>query len=253
MGVIDRLALLRRIREVHGAAVYYTAAGTWIDSSNKLSWVVEPLYEVFPNGRFVHVIRDGRKVTASLFHKRSGVSYPDPCVAITANWLKDRSLPEPPPEDRYWMKIPQAGQPFHEEFPAFNQFQRICYHWREVVRAIDESFGRIPSDRHMIVKLEDLTTSRKTLREFTDFLGIEYQERFYQVLQRPENVIFPVDAKLTSEQLEQFRAITGDTMERLGYDINSEMYEVKYDDPLPARPSVAVGATTVLSRTSSRS
>lgn len=228
MGLIDRPALLRTIREVHGAAVYYTKAGTWIDSSNKLSWVIEPLREIFPDARFVHLVRDGRKVTGSFFHKRSGVAYDDACVAITANWLKNRSLPMPPPEDRYWMNIPQAGQPFHEEFPSFNQFQRICYHWREVIRVINESFSRIPTAQRMTFKLEDLTTDKEALKEFVAFLGIEYQECFHHALKRPENVIIPQDFKLTPEQLEQFKTITGNTMEQLGYDMKSEMYEVKY-------------------------
>jgi hypothetical protein len=238
MGVIDKPAVMCAIQKVHGAAIYHTPAGTWIDSSTWLSWVIEPLLELFPNCRFVHITRDGRKVAGSFFNKIGHEVYHPASVATLMRWLKDRSLSTPPPEKRFWWYVPQPGQPFHEEFPTFNQFQRICYHWHETMRVIDESFRRIPSDRHMTVKLEDLTTSRKTVGEFTDFLGIEYQERFYQALQRPEHVIVPQDAQLTPEQIEQFSAITGDTMERLGYDINTKMYELKYDDPLqPARPN----------------
>ena len=222
----------REIRELHGAAIHYTRAAYWIDCSNKLSWLIEPLYELFPNARFIHLTRDGRKVTGSFFHKLAPEIYDDASVDVMLRWLACRKSavppPKPPPEKKYWWNIPQPGQPFHEEFPAFDQFQRICYHWREVVRVIGESLALVPAAQQLTIGLESLTSDRQALRDFLAFLGIPYAEHFYEFLQRPQNVFFPMDFKLTAEQVEQFNAITGDTMERLGYDKSSPIYEVKY-------------------------
>jgi len=228
MGLMTRLEVREKIRELHGAAIYYSPAKSWIDCSNKLSWIIRPLYELFPDAKFVHLTRDGRKVVSSFYHKLSPEIYDDTSVQVMTEWLKNPNPPKPPPEKKYWWNIPQPGQPFYEEFPAFNQFQRICYHWREVTRIIGESFSVLPPMKTMRVKIEDLTSSRAALKTLLDFLSIDYQEHFYEALQRPEGVFFPMDFKLTPEQLEQFKAITGDTMQRLGYDLKSELYEVKY-------------------------
>jgi hypothetical protein len=228
MGLIDRPAILRIIRDLHGAAVHYTAAAEWMDCSNKLSWIIGPLAEVFPNARFVHLTRDGRKVTASFYHKLAPEIYDDVSVAALQAWLAGHGVPKPPPEKKYWWNVPRPGQPFFEEFPSFNQFQRICYHWREVVRVIREGFREIPPERQLTLKLEDLTTDRAVLGHFLDFVNVPYEEHYFEALQRPQNVFFPMDFKLTENEVEQFKAITGDTMEQLGYDIHSEIYEVKY-------------------------
>src|SRR5207245_669536 len=69
MGVIDRAEVTRQLGGLHGSSVYYSHAAKWVDCSNKLSWVIEPLCDLFPQARFVHLVRDGRKVANSYFHK----------------------------------------------------------------------------------------------------------------------------------------------------------------------------------------
>lgn len=46
-------------------------------------------------------------------------------------------------------------------------------------------------------------------------------------MQTPQNVIFPMDFKLTKEQVSQFNEIAGDMMQLLGY-AGTEEYSVKY-------------------------
>jgi hypothetical protein len=228
MGRASHQEVVDALRAWHGAAVYYSQASYWVDCSNKLSWIIEPLLEVFPRARFVHLTRDGRKVAGSFFNKLAPEIYDDESVAALTAWLKDSRLPEPPPEKKYWWNIPQPGQPFHGEFPSFDQFQRICYHWREVGRVIDEGFGAVPEAQRLTIKLEDITADRAALTRLLSFVGLEFREPLYEALQTPQNVFFPMDFVLTEEQLARFKALAGDTMSRLGYDIDSPMYEVKY-------------------------
>jgi sulfotransferase family protein len=227
MGLMPRAELLAKLRDLHGGAIFYTSADRWMDCSNKLSWIIEPLLEMFPNARFIHLARDGRKVANSYFHKLSDEMYDDESVAIVQRWLADRSLPMPPPEKKYWWNIPQPGQPWHAEFPRFNQFQRACYQWAEANRAIVEQLARVPAGQRHFVRLEELVSDRGVLRGLLDFIGIPFEEHFFEFLQTPQNVIFPMDFKLTGEQQVEFDRIGGGMMERLGY-ANTEEYEVNY-------------------------
>src|SRR5262249_47759062 len=65
------------LRSTHGAAAHYATTSLWGDSSNKLSWLIADLAAVFPEARFVHLVRDGRKVASSYFHKLADECYDD--------------------------------------------------------------------------------------------------------------------------------------------------------------------------------
>ncbi len=228
MRLIDDNEVKNRIMETHGSAIYYSEAKYWIDCSNKLSWVIRALIELFPNSKFVNLIRDGRKVASSFYHKLSNEMYDDESVRILEGWLENRTArPIPPPEKKFWWNIPRNGQPFAGKFKTFNQFQRACYHWREANRVIMESFKHIPPEQQLTIKLEQLTQDRKALQRFLNFIDLNYTEEFFDLLQTPQNVIFPMDFKLTDIQLQQFNEIAGDIMEILGYS-GTEEYTVEY-------------------------
>ena len=227
MGLITHEQIKQRLNELHVAAIHYSSAYTWIDCSNKLSWVIGPLYELLPNAKFVHLTRDGRKVTSSFFHKLSAEIYDDESVGVLSAWINNRSLPKPPPEKKYWWNIPQEGQPFAEEFPNFDQFKRICYHWVEAVRVIREAFEELPPAHHLTVKLEELTKDEALLKTFVEFIGAKYSESYFEFVQRPQNVFFPMDFPLTDEELAIFNDMAGDTMKQLGY-LEAEAYKVRY-------------------------
>ena len=94
-------------RETHGAAIHYSEAAHWGDSSNKLSWLIPDLAALFPEARFVHLVRDGRKVASSYFHKLGDECYDDRSTAHSAGASRrSRSNPAPPPEKKYWWPLP---------------------------------------------------------------------------------------------------------------------------------------------------
>jgi hypothetical protein len=143
-------------------------------------------------------------------------------------WLSDTEhLPVPPPEKKYWWNIPKAGQPFADQFPVFDQFQRACYQWVEANRVILESLKNVPAKQQLFVRLEELTTSKEILINFLKFFDVEYDEHFYEYLQTPQNVIFPLDFPLTAKQNSQFNIIAADMMQKLGYPETKE-YSVNY-------------------------
>ncbi len=229
MGLLDKVEMIRRLKDIYGAAAWYSPGRYFIDSSNKLSWVADVLVEAFPNARFVHLTRDGRKVASSFFHKLGGHVYSDRGVAALQAWLSDPGAhPVPPPPEDFWWVIPQEGQAFHAQFPDFDQFQRCCYQWAESNRAIADALDAAPSERQMRIKLEALTASPAEVKRLLDFVDAPFDDSFVQVLSRPQHVYVPLDYPLTAEQSAQFNIIGGAMMQRLGYDLAVPEYRMTY-------------------------
>ncbi len=229
LGLISESEVTSHLNMNHASAAYWSESSNWIDSSNKLTWIVEPLINRFPNARFLHLVRDGRKVTSSYFRKLAHEMYDDESVRALNRWLEDQSLPMPPPEKRYWWNIPIGEMPFASQFPSFNHYQRTVYHWVESTRVAEESMRAcVPASQQLTLRLEDLTSNREVLSALCDFIGVPANEDYWSRLQRPENVIVPLDLKLTPKQRVEFNALAGKQMSFFGYDLTQEEYRVEY-------------------------
>jgi len=228
MGLLDRAEMTARLKAIYEAAAFYSPVRYFIDSSNKLCWVADLLVEAFPNAKFVHLTRDGRKVASSFFHKLSGHVYSDRGLNALRAWLARPSQPMPPPPEEFWWVIPQEGQPFHADFPTFDQFQRCCYQWAESNRAVADALEGAPAESKLSVKLEALTASRADVKRLLDFVDVPFDDSFVQALTRPQHVYVPIDYPLTARQAAQFAAIGGPMMQRLGYDLQAREYRMTY-------------------------
>lgn len=226
LGLIDEAACGRVIAETFGAAIAHSTARVWGDSSNKLSWLIPDLAAQFADARFVHLVRDGRKVAGSYFHKLGAENYDDRSNAILQAHY-DGTGPAPPPEKPYWWPVPRRGDALAGAFRGFDQFQRICWHWTEVNRVILESLAALPKERTLFTRLEDMVQAPEKVEELMNFLGLPYQPEDHAAFQRPHNVNRPRDQLLTPHQRAQFESIAAPMMARLGYGRRAE-YVVNY-------------------------
>lgn len=227
LGGKSDIDLIRMSLNLFDSAIGISDAQYFVDSSNKLAWVADVLATQFPTAKFVHLVRDGRKVASSFFHKLPEV-YSERGVRVLQQWL-DNEGPLPPPPEEFWWPIPQRGQPFHEEFKSWTRFQRCCYQWEHANRRILEALEKVPEERKLTAtKLENLVESEHCLGRFLQFFDVPYDDSFMQALAKPTHVYVPVDYPLSAEQTAQFKAICGGMMERLGYDCESEEYRVAY-------------------------
>lgn len=218
LGLVDSRECAKIIAETHGSAIFYSMAAQWGDSSNKVSWLIPELAAAFPGARFVHLVRDGRKVAGSYFHKLGEECYDDRSTAILqAYYDEPRAHPVPPPEKKYWWPLPRHGSKDAARFRAFDQFERICWHWAEVNRLALEELSRLPAERTMFVRLEELRASPSEVRALYEFLGLPWRDEAYGLFARPHNVNRPEDRLLDASQRAQFEAIAGDMQARLGY------------------------------------
>jgi hypothetical protein len=216
------------LRATHLAAVRYSKAAHWGDSSNKLSWLIPELATLLPRAKFVHLVRDGRKVASSYFHKLGAECYDDRSTAIFQAFYDDPVRnPAPPPEKKYWWPCPRKADPLARKFRSFDQFQRIAWHWAEINRIILEGLQQIEPSQKYFVRLEELQEAREAVRELFEFLGLRFREEHFLAFARPHNVNKPEDRLLDAEQRCQFDALASDMMARLGYADRPE-YVVNY-------------------------
>jgi hypothetical protein len=227
LGLIGEEECRHILAKTHGAALRYSEASHWGDSSNKLSWMVSDLAALFPEARFVHLVRDGRKVCSSYFHKLADECYDDRSTAILLGHLDDFRVPAPPPEKKYWWPVPRNGTADAARFRDFSQFERICWHWSEINRVTLEALDAVPPERSLFLRLEDLRESPAAVAGLYDFLNLPYQDANFSVFARPHNVNRPEDRLLDSDQRDAFEAIAGGMQARLGYADRPE-YVVNY-------------------------
>ena len=226
LGLIDGGEARRLVDETFGAAVTYAQGTHWGDSSNKLSWLIPDLAERFPDARFVHLVRDGRKVASSYFHKLCSECYDDGSNAVMQAHY-DGTAAAPPPEKKYWWPVPRRTAPDAADFRGFDQFQRIAWHWAEVNRVAVEALAQLPRERTLFVRLEDLVATPDLVVDLYQFLGIKPETGDFAAFTRPHNVNKPEDKLLDDTQRAQFSAIAGTMMDQLGYAGRPE-YEVRY-------------------------
>lgn len=228
LGLADAAESRRILAETYGAAIHYSEQPHWGDSSNKLSWLIPDLAALFPEARFVHLVRDGRKVAGSYFRKLGTESYDDRSNAVLQAFYDDPAgTPAPPPEKKYWWPVPRKGAADGQAFRLFDQFERIAWHWAEINRVILDEFSKLPERRKTLVRLEDLRSSPENLEGLLHFLNLDYRDEHFAMFQRPHNVNRPEDTLLDDRQRDAFDRIAGNMMARFGYHERGE-YVVKY-------------------------
>ena len=228
LGLADSAQTARCLRETHIAAIRYSEAAHWGDSSNKLSWLIPDLAALLPDAKFVHLVRDGRKVAGSYFRKLGAECYDDRSTAILQAFVDDPARnPAPPPEKKYWWPVPRPGDARAAEFRNYDQFQRIAWHWAQINRVIADSLAALAPTQTLFVRLEDLQASAHEVRALLHFLNLDYREELAAMFARPHNVNRPEDRMLEARQREQFDAIAGAMMATLGYG-GREEYVVNY-------------------------
>ena len=228
LGLCERADALKTLAQTHAAAVQYCTQAHWGDSSNKVSWLIPELAELLPAARFVHLVRDGRKVAGSYFRKLGDECYDDRSTAILQAHYDDPAQNlAPPPEKKYWWPVPRRGDPAAAAFRTFDQFERIAWHWAEVNRVIMDALSALPAERHLFVRLEDLRGSEDAVRTLYDFLNLPYRDVNGAAFEKPHNVNKPEDRLLDASERMRFDAIAGAMMQRLGYAGRAE-YVVNY-------------------------
>ena len=118
---------------------------------------IELLREIFPEARFIHLVRDGRDVAQSL----SQVEWWD---QHTVWW-----------DGRTPVEMEQAGN---------DRLQICARNWVEEMQALGSSLAKVPQDKQMVLRFEQLMESPVgTLESILQFLDIPPTEDYRAAIQ----------------------------------------------------------------------
>ena len=150
-------AVLRRTRrpEIDGKL--------YVESNQTLALLIPELAELFPDSRFIWLIRNGMDVVASTYqkqwytgHSENSERYED-SNAIEKAWIDGR------------VRGDRVGEMSEAEWEALDRFERCCWYWGYVNRVIDEDLERHASGRFYTLRLEDL---ERELAKLMEWMGL---------------------------------------------------------------------------------
>jgi hypothetical protein len=159
------------------------------------------LHEVFPNARFIHVIRDGR--------------------AVANSWLQmPWWLGFSGPERWQWGPLPpDLAQQWNDADRSFTVLAGLL--WRVLVDACDAARAVVPDDQWLEVRYEDVTARpREAFEAMLRFCGLEWCEEFERGLGRHRLSAARVDAyrrDLNPGELARMTEAIAPTLEAHGY------------------------------------
>ncbi len=158
------------------------------------------LHELFPDAKFVHVVRDGRAVINSMMEIPFWRGWEGP-----GNW---RFGPLPTEYDRLW-------ESHHRSFVALAGIQ-----WRMILDAIRKGEKQVPARQFLELKYEDLCRDPvDVLRRIVDFCEMEWDNRLHRSIAgfalQDNNYKWRSD--LTAEQQEIIQDVLHEPLSSLGY------------------------------------
>jgi len=216
--------LEKSLQDSHGAAVRSSAKALWVDVSNALPWALPVLVDQFPEGRFILLVRNGRRVVSSFFHKFQDVMYPSQVVKAIEDWMKSGGHRPGPLSPELWRPLPQPHN--QTEIDISNRFQLLSWYWSHV----NDYSHRVLTDSSVdfhVYRFEEILRKKQTLQSFLELMDTELSEQHLKELFVPTNVAIPETFPLSREQERDFWHISGQTMELFGYGEKDD-YRVAY-------------------------
>jgi acetyltransferase-like isoleucine patch superfamily enzyme len=137
--------------------------GTYGESDLKLGNLVEILADMLPEAKFLWLIRDGRDVVASFLARRW---YEPDLLELPADY-------DEPDTRNYWDTHPLSGalcgNVIQQEWDAMTAHEKNCWYWQYWNTRIEQQFARLPPERTLLVRLEEL---QERIAEVQQFVGV---------------------------------------------------------------------------------
>lgn len=159
------------------------------------------LSSIFPDARFVHIIRDGRSVVESLLRQQF--------------WLEKGGLEQP-----FWEGTPEY---ILQEWKASarNGDVLTALQWRYVVQSIRADIATLPETSYMEVRYEDFVNEPiKNLKSIYHFTNLEIPDEVIQFYQNNNRSFKNMNEKwrdMEKERLVRITAAMQPTLKELNY------------------------------------
>ncbi|RJO61117.1 hypothetical protein C4544_03660 [candidate division WS5 bacterium] len=124
------------------------------DVNLQYSLIVPIIEQVFPEGKYIWLIRDGRDVAASMYYRR---------------WFDPEDLKVPNSYKRARLQGDLTGDFSPSEWQAMSRFAKCCWLWKKYNLIIESHLKGIDQEKWMSVRLDRL---KLTLPDIAKFLGL---------------------------------------------------------------------------------
>ena len=225
MKKISKNTVKNFLKQNHYFSIKNSQKKIWVNACNALPWISDVLIEMFPDAKFLHLVRNGKKVVSSFYNKFNNEMYRDENVKKLKDHLSNQKKNKLSSEKKYWRPIPINNKQDLKKFISLGQFYRICKYWNEINFKIENSLKN--TEKKLLFKLEDIVLKKK-IKELSHFFGInkKYMQHFYDTFKKPTNVSIPKNIILTKKQNKIFNDVCGAQM--MKYKYGKIEYEVKY-------------------------
>lgn len=209
------------LRETRGPIV---GRSIYVESNQTLSLIIPEIAQVFPEARFVWLLRNGLDVVGSTMQKQwyTGHSehhdrYED-CPPLEKAWIDGRIAGD------------RCGAMSAQTWQSLGRFEKCCWYWDYVNRVIEEDLAEHASDRLIMVRLEEMD---RRLGELTQWMGLRAAvlpsvPHSNKAKRRPYH-----HTDWSRDDREVFARLCGEQMDRLyaGWRRDGEIVGVLYEPP----------------------
>ena len=127
------------------------------ESNQRLSYLIPLLSELNTNPKFLWLIRDGRKVVASMVSR--GAYGHEQSAGPTKIWAK------------YRIQGDLCNDVTSETWQMMSPFEKCCWYWSYTNRMIDNDLAKLSQDVWIMIRLEDISMY---LNEVLKFLELPF-------------------------------------------------------------------------------
>jgi hypothetical protein len=185
--------------------VAFAAGRRGVEQTPEATFLIGPLSKAFPAAQFVHLVRDGRDVVASLVER--GWLAPD------RGGVDDAGLPVGR-YARFWVEPDRA-----REFEESSEVRRCAWAWRRYESTAASELARLDPARVVHVRYEELAAAPADVAaRVGDTLGGAPTAAFVQAFSGMHAAsVGRHERVLTPAQVAEVRTEVGDLLQELGY------------------------------------
>ncbi|MGD1948602.1 MAG: sulfotransferase [Leptolyngbyaceae cyanobacterium] len=174
-------------------------------------FLIDFLYQAFPDAQFIHIIRDGRD--AALSHSKK----PWLQAAAAQSDKRESSGYRHGPYARFWVETDRV-----QEFEATSDIHRCIWAWRRHVSTILDQTQALPKDQYYELRYENLVAqphqeAQKLLANLEIQNTVSSQKLCQAFAQAKTTSVGGWQRELSAEQLQQVNQEAGTLLEQLGY------------------------------------
>ncbi len=176
----------------------------YLESSPHLTFTARYLNKLFPNSKFIHLVRNPVAVVES---------------GLKRKWYNGNTIDN-------WRIVPKPDAEVLNEWNHWNAFEKNVWSWTETNNWIDSFFKELSTDSKLILKSEDLFSGKESaLNDLFKFCGgtkptkANVEKILKQKINASTNKVETKTYSFDNQKLERLKEIAGPAIQKFGYDI----------------------------------